>query len=164
MTGTILQINISPGGIPKRSIPEATVTREGIQGDSWAHPDIHGGPDQALLVITSEGIEELACQGLPLYAGALGENLTTRGLERRQFRIGQRFRAGGVVFEITKRRAPCATLNVYGPEIQKAIFDQQVKANDPASPLWGLGGLYARVLQSGTIRQHDIIKLIDQVV
>ena len=163
MTGSILQINISPGGIPKLPIPEALVTSEGIRGDRWAHPDIHGGPNQALLIITSEGLDELTSQGFAVYPGALGENLTTRGLDRRQFRVGQRFRAGDVYFEFTKRRAPCATLNVY-PGIQQAIFDQQAKDHDPASPLWGLGGIYARVLKSGVIRLHDIITLVDQVV
>ena len=163
MTGTILQINISPGGIPKRPIPEATVTIEGVRGDSWAHPDIHGGPNQALLIITSEGLDELAAQGFGVYSGALGENLTTRGLDRRQLRVGQRFRAGDVMFELTKRRAPCATLNVY-PGIQKAIFDEKMKAHDPSSPFWGLSGMYARILKPGTIRQHDIISLVDQVV
>ncbi len=164
MTGSILQVNISPGGIPKRPIPEAFVTAEGIRGDAWAHPDIHGGPNQALLVISSEGIHELVAQGFPLYHGALGENLTTQGLDRRQMRAGQRFRAGEVVFEITKRRSPCSTLDIYGPGIQRAIFDAQVKAGDPSSPRWGLSGFYARVLTPGVIRPHDIITLVDQVV
>jgi len=164
MTGSILQINISPGGIPKRPIPEAVITTEGIRGDRWAHPDIHGGPNQALLIITSEGIDELIAQGLPLFPGALGENLTTLGLDRRQMRIGQRFRAGEIFFELTKRRAPCATLNVYGPGIQHAIFDAQVNAGDPSSPRWGLSGFYARVLRGGAIRTRDPIALIEQVV
>jgi MOSC domain-containing protein YiiM len=164
MTGSILQINISPGGIPKRPIPDAIVTAEGIRGDRWSHPDIHGGPNQALLLITSEGIDELIEQGFPLFPGALGENLTTLGLDRRQMRIGQRFRAGEVFFELTKRRAPCATLNMYGPGIQQAIFDTQVKAGDPSSLRWGLSGFYARVLRSGTLRSQDPIALIEQVV
>ncbi len=163
MNGTIIQISISPGGIPKRSIPEAYVTPEGIRGDRWSHPDIHGGPNQALLIITSEGIDELIAQGFALYPGALGENLTTAGLDRRQFRIGQRYRAGEVSFEITKRRAPCATLNVYGPRIQRAVFDAQVKAGDPASARWGLSGFYARVLRGGTLRPGDPIALIEQL-
>jgi len=163
MTGSILQINISPGGIPKRSIPEAFVTIEGIRGDRWAHPDIHGGPRQALLLVTSEGLDELTSQGFAVFPGALGENLTTRGIDRRQLRIGQRFRVGDVYFELTKRRAPCATLNAY-PGIQKAIFDQQAKDHDPTSPVWGLGGIYAQVLKPGVIRPHDIITLVDQVV
>ena len=164
MTGSVLQINISPGGVPKRPIFEAEVTPAGIRGDSWAHPDIHGGPRQALLLITSEGIAELIAQGYPLYPGALGENLTTQGLDRRQMRAGQRFRAGEVFLEITKLRGPCSTLDVYGPGIQRALYDAQVKAGDPSSARWGLGGFYAQVLKAGVIRPHDIITLVDQVV
>jgi MOSC domain-containing protein YiiM len=164
MTGSIIQINISPGGIPKRPIPDAIVTAEGIRGDRWSHPDIHGGPNQALLLITSEGIDELIEQGFPLFPGALGENLTTLGLDRRQMRIGQRYRAGEVFIELTKRRAPCATLNIYGPGIQHAIFDTQVKAGDPSSLRWGLSGFYARVLRGGAIRPQDPIALIEEMV
>ncbi len=164
MTGSILQVNISRGGVPKRPIPEATVTPEGIAGDAWAHPQIHGGPNKAVLIITSEGIAELVAQGYQLYPGALGENLTTRGLDRRQMRVGQRYRAGETLLEITKLRSPCATIDVYGPAIKEAIYDLQVKAGDASSPHWGLGGFYARVLQSGMLRPHDIIVLVDQVV
>jgi MOSC domain-containing protein YiiM len=161
--GSLLQINISPGGIPKRPIPEAIVTSEGIRGDGWAHPDIHGGPNQALLMITSEGIEELIAQGFPLFPGALGENLTTLGIDRRHLRTGQRYRVGEVFLELTKRRAPCATLNVYGAGIQHAIFDVQVKDGDPTSPRWGLSGFYASVLKGGAIRPGDPIALVDQL-
>jgi len=164
VTGSIVQINISPGGIPKRPIAEAEVTPEGIRGDSWAHPQFHGGPQQALLLITSEGIAELIEQGYPLHAGALGENLTVTGLDRRQMRIGQRYRVGEVLIELTKMRAPCATLKVYGPSIGQAVYDHQVKAGDASSPRWGLGGFYARVLHGGVVRPRDIIQLVDQVV
>lgn len=164
MTGSIIQINISPGGIPKRSIPEAEVTPQGIRGDSWAHPQIHGGRNQALLLITTEGLDELTAQGYPVFAGALGENLTTAGLDRRLMRLGQRYRAGGIVLEISKMRSPCATLDVYGPSIKQAVYDAQVKAGDVSSPRWGLAGFYARVLRSGYLRPKDIIELIDQVV
>jgi MOSC domain-containing protein YiiM len=164
MTGSIIQINISAGGIPKRPIFEAVVTPQGIHGDGWSHPDIHGGPNQTLLVITSEGIDELIAQGFPLFPGALGENLTTLGLDRCQFRAGQRYRAGEVLIELTKPRAPCATLNVYGPAIQHAIFDTQVQSRDPSSPRWGLSGFYARVLRGGSIRPRDPIALIEQLV
>jgi MOSC domain-containing protein YiiM len=164
VTGSIVQINVSPGGVPKRPITEAEVTPEGIRGDSWAHPQIHGGPNQALLLITSEGLDELVSQGYPVFAGALGENLTTSGLDRRLMRIGQRYRVGGIVLEISKMRSPCVTLDVYGPTIKQAVYDAQVKAEDATSPRWGLAGFYARVLRSGFIRPMDIIKLVDQAV
>jgi MOSC domain-containing protein YiiM len=164
VTGSIVQINISPGGIPKRPIVEAEVTPEGIRGDSWAHPQIHGGLKQALLLITSEGIEELIAQGYPLHSGALGENFTVTGLDRREMRIGQRYRAGEVLIELTKTRTPCTTLDVYGASIKQAVYDAQVQAGDVSSPRWGLSGFYARVLRAGVVRQRDIIQLVDQVV
>jgi len=164
MTGTIVQINISRGGIPKRPIAEAEMTPQGIRGDSWAHPQIHGGPKQALLLITSEGIQELIECGYPLHAGALGENLTIAGLDRRQMRIGQRYRAGEVLLELTKIRTPCSSLDVYGPSIKQAVYDAQVQAGDVSSPRWGLSGFYARVVRSGVVRPRDIIQLVDQVV
>jgi len=64
--GSIQQINISKGGIPKLPVAEALVTPLGIQGDSHAHPQIHGGPRQALLLISWEGIDELIEAGFPL--------------------------------------------------------------------------------------------------
>ena len=163
-TGTIIQINVSRGGIPKLPIVEATLTPEGIRGDSWAHPRYHGGPKQALLFICSESIDELKEKGYPLFPGALGENLTTRGLDRRQMRSGQRYRIGGVLIELTKVRVPCSTLDVYGSAIKEEIYDKEVKAGDPRSPRWALSGFYAAVLKPGILRQHDIITLVDQVV
>jgi MOSC domain-containing protein YiiM len=164
VTGSILQINVSRGGVPKRAIPSGDVTALGIVGDECAHPGIHGGPQQALLLITSEGIEELSALGFPLYPGALGENITTLGLDRRGLRIGQRYRVGATIIELTKLRAPCEALNVYGPGIQKAVYDVQVHAGDPQSPRWGLSGFYASVVQPGAIRPGDPITLLDQFV
>jgi len=147
--------------VPKHAIPNGIVTPLGIAGDGHAHPEVHGGPRKALLLITSEGIDELKEQGFRLYSGALGENLTTRGLNRRSVRVGQRYRIGEILVEITKVRSPCETLNAY-PGIQKAIYDQEVKDGNPASPLWGLSGFYASVLQTGTIHPGDPIQLLDE--
>jgi MOSC domain-containing protein YiiM len=161
--GSILQINVSKGGVPKRAIAEGQVTPFGIAGDLHANPEIHGGPQRALLLITAEGIDELIGCGFPLSYGALGENLTTQGLDRRALRAGQRYRIGQVVIELTRTRGPCATLNAY-PGIQSAIYDAAVKAGDPASPRWGLSGFYASVVQPGTIRAGDPILFLDQAV
>ena len=158
---TILQINISRGGLPKRSITEADVTTLGITGDVQAHPQFHGGPSKALLIITSEGIDELIAQGYSLYYGAMGENLTTRGLDRRTLRTGQRYRAGSVIFELTTMRIPCDALDPYGPGIRKAVYDAQVKAGDPSSPRWALSGFYASVLVPGSIRPGDAIQFLE---
>ena len=158
---SVIQINVSSGGVPKRPIPDGVVTPLGIAGDRHAHPEVHGGPRMAVLLVTSEGLDELKEQGFRLYPGALGENLTTRGLNRRSVRIGQRYRIGEILLEITKVRAPCETLNAY-PGIQRAIYDQDVKDGNSTSPLWGLSGFYASVLQPGAIRPGDPIQLVDE--
>src|SRR5438046_9436735 len=110
MTGQIIQISISTGGLPKRPIPEGLMTPFGIEGDFCAHPEIHGGPRQAVLLIAAETVDELIARGYPLYYGALGENLTTRALHRRQLRLGQTLSAGSAVLELTKIRFPCSTV------------------------------------------------------
>lgn len=136
------------------------LTPLGLAGDACAHPEIHGGPKQAVLMIASEVIDELKSLGYPVFYGALGENLTTRGLDRRQLRIGQQLRAGGAIIEITKVRGPCASLDIYGPAIKQEIYDTQVNAGDPTSPRWGMSGFYARVLQPGHVRPDDIIVIV----
>jgi MOSC domain-containing protein YiiM len=160
VTGTIIQINVSWGGLPKRAIPEGLLTPLGLESDSCAHPQIHGGPDKAALLISAETIEELIGKGYPIYYGALGENFTTRGLDRRQMRLGQQYRVGGALIELTKVRGPCSTLDVYGPAIKQEIYDPQVKAGDSNSPRWGMSGFYARVLRPGLVRTNDIISLV----
>ena len=159
MRGTILQVNVSAGGLPKRAIATAHIGESGLEGDRQAHPQIHGGPLQAVLLVASEVVDELIARGYPLFYGALGENLTTRGLALRDLRAGDRLQAGAARLEITKRRGPCSQLDVYGPTLKYDIFDQQAKNHDPSSPRWGMSGLYARVLSAGPVAPGDIIAL-----
>jgi MOSC domain-containing protein YiiM len=160
VTGAVVQVSVSPGGIPKVAIPVAELTETGIVGDTWRYP-FHGGRRKALLLITIEGIDELVSQGFPLFPGALGENLTTRGLDRHDLRFGQRFRVGEGTIELTRIRTPCATLDVYGSGIQATIYDARVQAGDSESRRWGLSGFYASVIQPGPVRPGDTIALLD---
>jgi MOSC domain-containing protein YiiM len=159
VTGQIVQINVSRGGLPKRSIPQGVITPLGFEGDLCAHPQFHGGPNQAVLLLAAEVIDDLTARGYPLFYGAMGENLTTRGFDRRRLRIGDRLRAGGATLEISKVRVPCETLDVYGPMIKQEIYDKLVKAGDPASPRWGMSGFYARVIEPGPVCTNDAILL-----
>ena len=160
VTGTVVQVSLSQGGIPKLAIPSAELTAIGIAGDAWRY-SFHGGRRRAILLITIEGVDELIAQGFPLFPGALGENLTTRGLNRRELCIGQRFRVGEGEIELTQIRRPCATLDVYGAGVQAAMYNAQVQAGNPKSQRWGLSGFYASVVQPGTVRTGDTIALVD---
>lgn len=137
-------------------IPEGEVGELGVAGDRHNHPQFHGGPRQAILLICREGLDELVSQGFTVFPGALGENLTVHGLDRRALRIGDSLRVGeSVRIEITKMRQPCSLLDPYGDGIQKHIFDPQVKAGDPSSPRWGLAGFYCKVVTPGIVRPGD---------
>lgn len=148
----VLSLHRSPGGIPKTEVAEAQVDARGIEGDDWAHPKYHGGPDQALLLIGAEVLEELSGLGFTLFPGALGENVTTTGLDYRELGAGCRLSLGEEVkIELTKLREPCRTLDVYNNaragRIQKLLKTE------------GRGGWYARVLSGGILRKGDRIGL-----
>ena len=163
MEGTIVQINISPGGLPKRAVSGGFIAPLGIEGDGHAHPQIHGGPRKAILLIAAEVVEELQQRGYPLFFGAMGENLTTRGIDVRQLRIGDRLRAGGALLEITQPRGPCSALDIYGPTLKQEVYDSRVKALDPTSPRWGMSGFYSSVVEPGPACQGDIIAVVAQL-
>ena len=163
MSGRVLQLSTSPGGMPKRPVLQTQVTPLGFIGDGHRNMKVHGGPDKAILIVTMEGIEELKAAGFDLYPGALGENVTTEGLDRRTVRFGQRYRLGSdVIVEITTLRRPCINLEPYSPYLGHAIYDKQCKAGDATSPLWGLGGFYARISRPGALYPGAPVILLDQ--
>ena len=160
MTGTVVQVSVSAGGVPNRAVDCGDVRVNGIAGDGWRHPQFHGIPKRAILLITAEGLDEIRAMGFPVYNGALGENLTTRGLDRRAMRIGHRFRCGAAAIQLTELRFPCGTLSVYGRGIQSAIYDARAIKADPSSEVWGLSGFYASVIEPGILRPGDSIALM----
>jgi MOSC domain-containing protein YiiM len=160
LQGTIVQINTSLGGLPKRAVAGGLITTLGIEGELHAHPSIHGGPRKAILIIASEIVDELTARGYPVFYGALGENLTTRGIQVRDLRIGDQLRAGGALLEITQPRGPCTALHVYGESLKDEIYDAGVKALDPDSPHWGMSGFYTQVLTPGPVQTNDMIEVV----
>jgi MOSC domain-containing protein YiiM len=160
MKGAVVQVNVSLGGLPKRAIAGGLIATLGLEGDQHAHPGIHGGPRKAILLASAETIEDLTARGYPLFFGALGENLTTRGIDVRRLRIGDRLCAGEALLEITQPRVPCSALDAYGASLKTEIFDARVKALDPASPRWGMSGWYAAVIEPVRVRPEDIIAIV----
>jgi MOSC domain-containing protein YiiM len=157
MPGSIVQVNVSAGGLPKRPVERARIGAAGLEGDRQAHPTIHGGARKAVLLIAAEVVDELAARGYPVFYGALGENLTMRGIDVRGLRIGDRMRVGTATIEITQLRVPCAQLDVYGESLQGELYDGRAMAGDSGSPRWGRSGFYASVIEAGAVAPGDII-------
>ncbi len=162
-----MQVSVSRGGVPKRGVTRGILGREGFSGDSFAHPQFHGGPKQAVLLIALEVIDMLIAKGFAVFPGALGENVTTAGLDHRDWRMGQQYRMGSARVELTKVRVPCRTLDVYRSgtkPIQNEIYSLGVKRGDVSAEEWGRSGFYARVVQEGEIAAGDSIVLESQSV
>lgn len=154
MEATIVQLNLSRGGVPKLPVMEAEVTAEGITGDGHNEPPhIHGGPERALCLFAIERIEALAAEGHPIFAGATGENVTTLGLDWDAVVPGARFRLGAdVEIEITRYTTPCKTNARW---FAGGDFNRMHQNLRP-----GWSRVYARVLKPGTIRPGDEIEVL----
>lgn len=148
MIGRIVQINVSPGGVPKRPVPRARVMRSGTLGDAHRDAERHGGPDRALCLFSLEQIETLEMEGHPVEPGALGENLTVAGLDWAQVKPEDFFRGGDdVLVQITRFTSPC-------PNVRAAFLDgAYARVSQQRYPAWSR--LYAHVLVPGEIAAGD---------
>lgn len=165
MTGILLQINRSPGGLPKRPVAgPVMLTREGIDGDRQRNLKYHGGPDKAVLMVAAEKLDQLEAHGFEVTGGSLGENLTVRGLDTARWRSGQRYRIGeDAVIELTTLRVPCSNLHVYQPAIKAELYDARCKAGNPETPKWAGGGFYARVIHEGLLIAGAPVSLVSEM-
>jgi len=139
------------------------ITSLGLEGDCCAHPQFHGGPDQRVLIVAAETVDRLAALGFPIFYGALGENLTVRGVALESLRAGQTWQAGDAILELTKIRVPCSQLDAYGLALRKQIFDTRVKQGDTTSPLWARSGFYASVRRGGRVSPGAPFELLSEV-
>lgn len=144
MDAVLVRINVSQGGMPKLPISEAQVTFNGIVGDLQRTPMIHGGPDRALCLYSEELYQWLREQGVNVFAGQIGENFTTRGLDLSTLARGDRLRIGRCVIEITKVRTPCRQLKMWDVDLPEMIV--------------GRSGWMAKVIEEGIVRPGDSIE------
>ena len=68
--GRVVQINISPGGVPKLPVAAARVTPDGLEGDGHRDLEHHGGPERALCLFSLEQIRALQAEGHAVTPGA----------------------------------------------------------------------------------------------
>lgn len=147
MDGIVAQLNISPGGMPKRPIPSAMVTRDGVAGDWQKNRKYHGGPNRAICIYSEELYAWLREQGVEVRNGDVGENFTTRGLDLLKLAKGDRLRVGErCIIQITDVRVPCSQLKKWDGDLPELIV--------------GRSGWVAKVISEGEVKAEDAIQLI----
>ena len=130
------------------------ITECGIEGDGQADLINHGGPDKAINVYPSEHyalwIEEL---GLPLGAGAFGENFTTTGMSETEVCVGDVFQSGDLILQVSQPRQPCWKLARRWRMKDLALRVERT----------GRTGWYFRVLSNGMIQAGAALTLVDRI-
>jgi len=122
-----------------------------FEGDGQADPVNHGGPEKAVCVFPFEHYsyweKELA---RPLPFGAFGENLTVAGLTEDRVCIGDVFRLGEAVVQISQPRQPCWKLGARHGRPDLPLLVERT----------GFTGYYCRVLRPGIVRASDGIERV----
>lgn len=147
----------APSGIDKHCVDgRLFLRREGFEGDAQGDRIHHGGPDKAVHHYPFEHYafwrEEIGDVPLLARPGAFGENMSTTGMDEARVAIGDVFRLGDALIEVSQGRQPCWKLNARFSVPDMAIRVQKT----------GRTGWYYRVLEEGCIAPGDELHLVDR--
>jgi MOSC domain-containing protein YiiM len=134
----------------KHAMPDRRmVRRPNIDGDGQGHLVGHGGEQRAVLVYQVESYRywerQLGREGFVF--GQFGENFTVDGLPDDEVCIGDRYRIGDAVLEVTQPRVTCYRVGIRMDEPQMAAL--LIAHQRP--------GFYLRVLEEGEVGAVDEI-------
>ena len=149
-------------GIGRTSIDKVSITGPvevhslGIAGDQVSDLRHHGGVDQAVYAFAREDLDRWGeVLGQPIRDGQFGENLTTAGIDVNQALIGEQWRIGTVLLEITDVRIPC---NVFKNWMGESGYDKLAWVKRFTAE--GRPGPYLRVLEEGTLQAGDELHVL----
>ncbi len=129
-------------GTQKINIKEANFIKDfGIEMDAHA-----GNWHRQVSLISYEKIEAFNARGAQVEDGAFGENLIVEGFDFRELPVGTRFQCNEVLLELTQIGKECHS--------HCQIYDKMGECIMPRE------GVFARVLQGGTIRIGDVMYIV----
>jgi MOSC domain-containing protein YiiM len=138
----------------------------GVEGDAHAgatvrhRSRVRRDPTQPNLrqvhLVGAELFDELAGAGLPVTAGQIGENVTTRGVDLLALSAGTLLRLGEqATVEVTGLRNPCVQLDRFRPGLMAAVLDR-----DATGGLVRKAGVMAVVVTGGDVRPGDPVIVV----
>ena len=122
-----------------------------LEGDDQADRAAHGGPNKAIYAYAIEDYRWWQAEiDRPLQYGEFGENLTTEGIDVTGALVGERFKVGTTLLEVSEPRVPCWRFGV--------------RMGDPKFPRRfteaGRPGTYLRIIEEGEIGAGDEIRIV----
>lgn len=126
----------------------------GLVGDEQADLKAHGGVDKAVhcYAWSNYAYWRSVLPDQPLWhaPGAFGENLSLDGIDEYGVCIGDRWRIGSVLLEVTQGRQPC-----YKLKLRFGVADMPQRVQDTLRAGW-----YLRVLEPGSLHTGDACELV----
>ena len=147
----------TPSGIAKAPVTAPVLLRRnGFQGDAHGDTVRHGGPEKAVHHYPFDHYanwkSEIGSHALLDRPGAFGENVSTTGLTEADVAIGDIFRLGHALVQVSQGRQPCWKLNERFADIRMARGVQ----------VSGRTGWYYRVLEEGIVSPDDGLQLVER--
>ena len=122
-----------------------------VVGDDQADRTVHGGIDKAVYAYAREDYDYWAQQlGYTLEPGTFGENLTVRGLAVTGALVGECWRIGSVLLEVSQPRLPCYKLGIRMNDV--GFLRRFANAGRPGADL--------RILESGELRAGYTVEVV----
>lgn len=136
------------------------VEGHGVEGDAHAGPTMKG-PGGAIVPNTrqvhlmhKELFDDLAPKGFVLGPGAIGENVTTEGIDLLALPLGTRLHLGdSAVIELTGLRAPCSQVEKF----QEGLIYELARKEDGRLRI--RSGVMSIVLRGSEVRPGDPIRI-----
>jgi len=148
----------APSGIDKHPVlGRIRLGREGLAGDAQGDRKHHGGPEKAVHHYAYEHYAQwrrvIGERDLLMRPGAFGENFSTTGLAEADVAVGDTFRVGGALIQVSQGRQPCWKLN-----LRFGVADMAFRVQ--AS---GRTGWYYCVLEEGSVGAGDELVRVDRL-
>lgn len=156
--GEVEQLTFADGStyesaIRKQPVPSVKIHALGAYGNDVGLKAHHGGVDKALFFMSDVSFpalnqllnEDFSYTGTAVY----GENFVVSLFDEDSVCVGDRFKIGSALLEVSQPRKPCERLskNTNNRETQKTIHQS------------GWTGWYVRVIEEGEIKQGDELML-----
>jgi len=144
-------------GIDKGAISgRLWLDKDGFTGDAQGDRKHHGGVEKAVHHYAFDHYEawRSAIGAIPILRrpGAFGENISTTGLAEAMVAVGDVYRVGEALIEVSQGRQPCWRLNA-----RFGLSDMALRVQES-----GRIGWYYRVLEPGFVAAGDSMDLIDR--
>lgn len=143
-------------GIFKTPTPKPIfLKKEGVENDHIADRKVHGGTFKACYLFSTDHYPywKKLYPHLEWDWGMFGENLTVNGLNESQIMVGDIFKIGNTLVQVTQPREPCFKFGVkFGTQ---SVLKQFIEHGFP--------GTYVKVLEEGLVHTKDKLKLIKRL-